>query len=570
MKKLYTLFLLCSFIGFAQNSGDIVITEIMQNPSLVSDDFGEWFEVYNTTSSPIDLNGWTISDDPSGSNPNVALIDMSVVVQPGGYASLGRGGDTDPASPDYNGGLTYDFVYDAGFLMSNGSDEVILIAPDGTTIDAVFYDNGSTFPDPSGASMQLDPNFLNAVDNDSGANWCEGSTDYNGTDLGTPAAANVACAPTCQLNLGPSTADCDTVNPGTDDDTYTVTLDYTGAATGEIYVVNTTPTFTVGGDNPTSVVDGTIIITGVTEGTDIQISVSNINDGGLCDLTWDISSPVCIPTGSVDMELQGVLDFSIPGDYGVSGAQGKGVHVVANADIADLSEYGLGIANNGGGTDGQEYTFPAQAASSGDHILIVRSVQAMEDFMTTAGYNLFDHVFVDPGNAVSQNGDDAIELYKNGSVVEVFGDVNVDGSGQPWEYLDTWAYKDTAGAVWPTGWIYGAVNCTDFPSGTPQGSWTINDIDPSCVYPFLATLSNNDFASVEFSIYPNPVNNGIVNIVSNTTSEKTIELFDVLGRNVITTSTSDSKLDVSSVEKGIYLMRVTIENSTVTKKLIIN
>lgn len=558
MKKLYILLLLCSFIGFSQTPGDLIITEILQNPPGTDGD-GEYFEIYNTTAAMIDINGWIIRDNDTDTH----TIDNggALMVPAGAYITLGRNGDT-----AVNGGITHAYIYGESFFLGNSSDEVVIEAPGAVVIDEVIYDNGATFPDPNGPTMQLDASILNNVDNDLGSNWCESSVDY-----GTPGAANETCAATCETDLGAFTADCDSVSPGTDDDTYTITLAYTGAATGETFVVSTTPAgLTVGGDDPTAVADGTITITGVQEGTDVTISVSNIADGGLCDLSASVMSPVCVPTGSVDMELQGVLDFSIPGDYGVSGGQGKAVHVVVNADIADLSEYGLGIANNGGGTDGEEYTFPAQAASSGDHILVVRSTQAMQDFMTMAGFNLFDHVFVDPGNAVSQNGDDAIELFKNGTAVEVFGDVNVDGTGEAWEYLDTWAYKDTPGAVWPTGWIYGALNCTDFPQDTPQGSWTINDIDPACVYPFLSTLSNDNFTAVEFDIYPNPVNNGIVNIISNNNGEKSIELFDVLGRNVMTTSISGSKLDVSSVEKGMYLIRITIENSTVTQKLIIN
>ena len=41
------------------------------------------------------------------------------------------------------------------------------------------------------------------------------------------------------------------------------------------------------------------------------------------------------------------------------------------------------------------------------------------------------------------NGDDAIELFRNGTVVDVFGDINVDGTGQPWDYLDGWAYRNS-------------------------------------------------------------------------------------------------------------------------------
>jgi hypothetical protein len=56
---------------------------------------------------------------------------------------------------------------------------------------------------------------------------------------------------------------------------------------------------------------------------------------------------------------------------------------------------------------------------------------------------------------IGQNGDDAIELFYNGEVIETFGDVDTDGTGESWEYVDSFAYK-VDGA-----WTYAAINCTD-------------------------------------------------------------------------------------------------------------
>ena len=87
--------------------------------------------------------------------------------------------------------------------------------------------------------------------------------------------------------------------------------------------------------------------------------------------------------------------------------------------------------------------------------------------------------------AISQNGDDAIELFYNGNVIETFGDINVDGTGQPWEYMDSWAYKDSSGTVSFSGgnWIFGGVNCTD-------GSTTT--YDSGCPYPLCPIILSND------------------------------------------------------------------------------
>ena len=74
----------------------------------------------------------------------------------------------------------------------------------------------------------------------------------------------------------------------------------------------------------------------------------------------------------------------------------------------------------------------------------------------------FEYVLLG-NNHISQNGDDAIELFYYGNVIETFGDINVDGTGTPWEYMDSWAYKDATGSVGFSGgnWIFGGVNCTD-------------------------------------------------------------------------------------------------------------
>ena len=173
-----------------------------------------------------------------------------------------------------------------------------------------------------------------------------------------------------------------------------------------------------------------------------------------------------------DLTLQGVLDLNIPDiSYGVNGSQGKAIHVKATASITDLSIYGIGVANNGGGTDGEEYSFPVMSVSSGDDILVARSIQAMTDYLAE-GINEFEHVLL-ATNAISQNGNDAIELFMNGNVIETFGDVNDNpdtyGSGcgsDPtcWDYEDSWAYRTSANTLstFVIGeWNIADVNCTD-------------------------------------------------------------------------------------------------------------
>jgi hypothetical protein len=140
-------------------------------------------------------------------------------------------------------------------------------------------------------------------------------------------------------------------------------------------------------------------------------------------------------TGQAQLIITGAFDGPL------TGGTPKMVELYVSDDIADLSIYGLGSANNGGGSDSIEYSFPAVSAQQGD-FLYLTDVGSAPGFIDFFG---FAPTFIDDGGgSVLINGDDAIELFENGVVVDVFGDINVDGTGEPWEYLDGWAYRNDA------------------------------------------------------------------------------------------------------------------------------
>ena len=126
-------------------------------------------------------------------------------------------------------------------------------------------------------------------------------------------------------------------------------------------------------------------------------------------------------------------------DGPLSGGLPKGVELFALENIADLSPLGIGSANNGGGTDSVEFSFPADAVSAGDYFYVSSDSAGFEAFF---GFPTDYNVANSPNSfAISINGDDAVELFWNGVVIDVFGDINVDGNGEPWEYQDGWAAR---------------------------------------------------------------------------------------------------------------------------------
>jgi hypothetical protein len=94
----------------------------------------------------------------------------------------------------------------------------------------------------------------------------------------------------------------------------------------------------------------------------------------------------------------------------------------------------------------------------------------------------------------------------------------------------------------------------------------------SITFKETSTLSvNNEILFNGLSIYPNP-SNGLVNIQTTTKLSK-VQLFNLIGKKVFETqnlNTNMNTINVTSLNKGIYLLRLQDENNkTKTQKLII-
>ena len=71
------------------------------------------------------------------------------------------------------------------------------------------------------------------------------------------------------------------------------------------------------------------------------------------------------------------------------------------------------------------------------------------------------------------------------------------------------------------------------------------------------------------SLYPNPVINGKVYISSKNDLEKEVIVFDILGKKVLQAHMTTKELNVSDLVPGVYIIRISEQNATATRKLII-
>ena len=202
-----------------------------------------------------------------------------------------------------------------------------------------------------------------------------------------------------------------------------------------------------------------------------QLDCNGNGSGDVCDIA-DGTSEDADGNGIPD-ECEVVNGFLvITGVYDAqttAGAGPKGVELYVVSDIADLSLYGIGGANNGGGSDGEEFTFPAIGATAGSYIYITNT---SDGFLSFFGFDA-DY----QSGAMSINGDDAIELFENGNIIDTFGDINMDGTGEAWDYVDGWAYR--APSTGPDGVVFD-INAWSF-SGTYMLEGDTND---ACSTPF--------------------------------------------------------------------------------------
>lgn len=106
-------------------------------------------------------------------------------------------------------------------------------------------------------------------------------------------------------------------------------------------------------------------------------------------------------------------------------------------------------------------------------------------------------------------------------------------------------------------------------SKTPKAE--IDEIKVGLSYAGVTSLvlktTQNEIAGLK--IYPNPVSNGVLHIESNLNLERTISLFDVLGKQVLSTTTSNNTINTANLKSGIYILKITENGKTSTKKLVV-
>ena len=90
-----------------------------------------------------------------------------------------------------------------------------------------------------------------------------------------------------------------------------------------------------------------------------------------------------------------------------------------------------------------------------------------------------------------------------------------------------------------------------------------------CTLGFSQENINGSMEIEGFKLYPNPVTQGKVFIETKNNGPKKILVFDVLGTQVLETTILGKELNLSTLVKGMYILRVFESNKVATRKLIV-
>ncbi|RDK88844.1 T9SS type A sorting domain-containing protein [Marinirhabdus gelatinilytica] len=572
MKKITLLLLvLITAVSFGQNraSGvDITINEIDADQD--GTDAMEFIEIKTST-------------------PNTALDGYVVVLFNGSDDASYNAIDLDGFTTDANGYFILggtavpgvDIDLGANNVVQNGADAVAIYVGDDTDfptdtpatttnlVDALVY--GTSDPDDTdllaalGETVQYDENLNGNGINESIQQRPDGTYCIAAPTLD---ADNVC--PSCTFAISNTTIECDTSTANVD--TVTISMDFVGGGTETYTITITAGSGTVGGDDPTSNATGTIEITDVDEETMITVNVSSTS----CDEDFDITAPACEPALNAatiaDLRAAGVgATVTLVGEAILTFQQDFRNQKFIEDDTAAIlidddngvitTEYMIGdgittitgeVTEFGGMLQFVPEADTPPASSTGNPV--VPQAVSIAELLTNPEEYEAEYVQIVQGVDIVIGGD---PNWQTGTEYPL---TNPDGT---FNFRTSFFDADYIGLPIPVE----TVDLAGIITERDNGSYFITSRNQDDVNGDV-TLGTNEFDQNNFAVYPNPTNGNYITIASANNAEMNVAIYDVTGKIVVNTVTNSS-VDITALNSGIYLVKITQDGVTATQKLIV-
>ena len=399
----------------------------------------------------------------------------------------------------------------------------------------------------------------------------------------------------CDLTLGAEITSCDATTLGLDN--YTITIPFTGGNTAAYTL--TASTGTISGDDPSTTAAGDIIITGVAEGTNVTLIVS-----GGCSISKTITAPECKPVNPLPY-YEG-FDYTVANALGAeqmwtNANSGDDILVAdGNLSYTGLTSNGNSISFDGAGIDCFSPITPTSAGTVYYSFLLNVPTMAGATDANGGYFAGFGETSTNLGATLwTKRIDDAsfnlgIEVRTANAANTTF-DATTYQTGQTYFVVVGYAFNAATGSddvvsLWVNPVVGNAepattitdthaatdlVNISYFflrqDSTTETPSILIDELRIGTawadVVPVTASLTDNNINGL--TMYPNPVTGGTLHLTSTANATMSVQIFDVVGKEVVKADVVNNTVNVAKLTAGVYVVKITEEGKTATRKLVV-
>lgn len=218
----------------------------------------------------------------------------------------------------------------------------------------------------------------------------------------------------------------------------------------------------------------------------------------------------------------------------------------------DLSLYNLRRQGNGSGAWSTRFDLTGMLATN-DVVVIINGSAPNATIIAQADIVVLNNSSTNFGEPLNFNGNDPVGLFKDDTLIDIVG-VFDGGSGN---FAQNTTLRRKSTVVEPNT-AFDLVNEWD-----SFGEDTVDNLGMHST-----TLSTSNFDWTSLSVYPNPTSLNYVFVRNN--EDVKVEVYTVLGKKIIqkTIEPSNSQLDISTLSKGVYLLKISNNGNSTTRKII--
>lgn len=354
-----------------------------------------------------------------------------------------------------------------------------------------------------------------------------GNNSASSTTLNSTTNSLDTTAPTSPTNLVASTITANSLQL-----TWTASTDNIGVTGYNVYM---------NGTLKTSVTGTTTAISGLTSATTYSFYVI------AKDLAGNISiSSATINATTATAALITDLYFS---EYLEGSSNNKALEIANGTGASvNLSTYVVKKQTNGAGAWSTGIKLSGTLANGAKFVLVNSSI--LSSCYSSASANIST-----TSTELTFNGNDAVGLFKNGVLIDIIGTFN----GGTANFSIDQTLRRNSSVVVPK---------TTFNKAT---DWTVYAIDNCSGIGNKMSNPNEEVSSLDFTLVPNPSNGNFNITISNSIEPYTIEIYSPFGQKVFEKSNNiNFDFSLNNLQSGIYLIKVVVNEKSVSKKLILN